>query len=237
MVGAAVPPVAMGLVAVECLVQTMREISVKRHAGAAEQAAGHPLDLGDGRRVRSTTVICVRRRGVMVMAADGQVTLGSTVMKKSAKKIRRLYNDKILAGFAGSTADAFSLFTRFEAKLEQYGGNLGRSAVELAKEWRTDKMLRQLQALLIVADANQLYLLSGDGDVIEPDPVGDGLVATIGSGGSFALAAATALIENTEMSAREIVEKSMKIAAEICIYSNTSVTIEALGGEELKAGV
>jgi ATP-dependent HslUV protease subunit HslV len=173
----------------------------------------------------------------MVMAADGQVTLGSTVMKKSAKKIRRLYNDKILAGFAGSTADAFSLFTRFEAKLEQYGGNLGRSAVELAKEWRTDKMLRQLQALLIVADANQLYLLSGDGDVIEPDPVGDGLVATIGSGGSFALAAATALIENTEMSAREIVEKSMKIAAEICIYSNTSVTIEALGGEELKAGV
>ncbi len=237
MVGAAVPPVAMELVAVECLVQTMREISAKRQIGAVEQAAGHPLDLGDGRRVRSTTVICVRRRGVMVMAADGQVTLGSTVMKKSAKKIRRLYNDKILAGFAGSTADAFSLFTRFEAKLEQYGGNLGRSAVELAKEWRTDKMLRQLQALLIVADANQLYLLSGDGDVIEPDPVGDGLVATIGSGGSFALAAATALIENTEMSAREIVEKSMKIAAEICIYSNTSVTIEALGGEELKAGV
>jgi ATP-dependent HslUV protease subunit HslV len=194
------------------------------------------LDLADGRRVRSTTVICVKRGGAMVMAADGQVTLGSTVMKRSAKKIRRLYNDKILAGFAGSTADAFSLFTRFEAKLEQYGGNLGRSAVELAKEWRTDKMLRQLQALLIVADANQLYLLSGDGDVIEPDPVGDGLVATIGSGGSFALAAATALIENTEMSAREIVEKSMKIAAEICIYSNTSVTIETLGGEELKAG-
>jgi ATP-dependent HslUV protease subunit HslV len=213
----------------------MRESSAKRRVDAGERAAeratGHPLDLGDGRRVRSTTVICVRRGGVMVMAADGQVTLGSTVMKRSAKKIRRLYNDKILAGFAGSTADAFSLFTRFEAKLEQYGGNLGRSAVELAKEWRTDKMLRQLQALLIVADANQLYLLSGDGDVIEPDPVGDGLVATIGSGGSFALAAATALIENTEMSAREIVEKSMKIAAEICIYSNTSVTIE-----ELRAG-
>jgi ATP-dependent HslUV protease subunit HslV len=197
---------------------------------------GHPLDLGpdeDGvrRRVRSTTVICVRRGGSMVMAADGQVTLGATVMKHSAKKLRRLYNDKILAGFAGSTADAFSLFTRFEAKLEQYGGNLGRSAVELAKEWRTDKLLRQLQALLIVADAQQMFLLSGDGDVIEPDPVGDGLIATIGSGGSFAQAAATALMQNTAMTAREIVERSMKIAAEICIYSNQSVTIE-----ELKAG-
>jgi ATP-dependent HslUV protease subunit HslV len=201
-------------------------------------ASGHPLDLGDGRRVRSTTVICVRRGDRMVMAADGQVTLGSTVMKHSAKKIRRLYNDKILAGFAGSTADAFSLFTRFEAKLEQYGGNLGRSAVELAKDWRTDKLLRQLQALLIVADAKQMFLLSGDGDVIEPDAVGEGaesknggLIATIGSGGSFALAAATALMENTEMSAREIVERSMKIAAEICIYSNTSVTIEELKAE------
>ncbi len=199
---------------------------------AREMATGHPLDLADGRRVRSTTVICVRRGNAMVMAADGQVTLGSTVMKHSAKKIRRLYNDKILAGFAGSTADAFSLFTRFEAKLEQYGGNLGRSAVELAKDWRTDKLLRQLQALLIVADAKQMFLLSGDGDVIEPDPVGDpaegGLIATIGSGGSFALAAATALMENTQMTAREIVERSMKIAAEICIYTNQSVAIEEL---------
>ncbi|MGA8940700.1 MAG: ATP-dependent protease subunit HslV [Acidobacteriaceae bacterium] len=198
--------------------------------------AGHPLDLADGRRVRSTTVICVRRGNAMVMAADGQVTLGSTVMKHSAKKIRRLYNDKILAGFAGSTADAFSLFTRFESKLEQYGGNLGRSAVELAKDWRTDKLLRQLQALLIVADAKQMFLLSGDGDVIEPDAVGapeeGGLIATIGSGGSFALAAATALIENTQMTAREIVEKSMKIAAEICIYSNQSITIEELKAAE-----
>jgi ATP-dependent HslUV protease subunit HslV len=195
-------------------------------------AAGHPLDLADGRRVRSTTVICVRRGNAMVMAADGQVTLGSTVMKHSAKKIRRLYNDKILAGFAGSTADAFSLFTRFEAKLEQYGGNLGRSAVELAKDWRTDKLLRQLQALLIVADSKQMFLLSGDGDVIEPDAVGKpedgGLIATIGSGGSFALAAATALIENTQMTAREIVEHSMKIAAEICIYTNQSIAIEEL---------
>ena len=197
-----------------------------------ELTGGHALDLAEGRRVRSTTVICVRRGDAMVMAADGQVTLGATVMKHSAKKIRRLYNDKILAGFAGSTADAFSLFTRFESKLEQYGGNLGRSAVELAKDWRTDKLLRQLQALLIVADAKQMFLLSGDGDVIEPDGVGDGLIATIGSGGSFALAAATALMENTEMSAREIVEKSMKIAAEICIYSNTSVTIEELKAAE-----
>ncbi len=167
----------------------------------------------------------------MVMAADGQVTLGSTVMKHSARKIRRLYNDRILAGFAGSTADAFSLFTRFEAKLEQYGGNLGRSAVELAKDWRTDKLLRQLQALLIIADARQLFLLSGDGDVIEPDPVGDGLIATIGSGGSYALAAATALLENTPLSAREIVERSIRIAAEICIYSNQSISIEELRPE------
>jgi ATP-dependent HslUV protease subunit HslV len=178
--------------------------------------------------VRSTTVLCVRRGDAMVMAADGQVTLGATVMKQSARKIRRLHNDKILAGFAGSTADAFSLLTRFEGKLEQYGGNLGRSAVELAKEWRTDKVLRQLEALLIVADAKQMFLLSGDGDVIEPDAVGDGLIATIGSGGTYALAAATALMENTQLGAREIVEKSMRIAAEICIYSNLNVTVEEL---------
>jgi len=198
---------------------------------------GHPLDLGPdetghARRVRSTTVICVRRGGSVVMAADGQVTLGATVMKHSAKKIRRLYNDKILAGFAGSTADAFSLFTRFESKLEQYAGNLGRSAVELAKDWRTDKLLRQLQALLIVADAKQMFLLSGDGDVIEPDMVADGAIATIGSGGSYALAAATALMENSGFTAREIVERSMKIAAEICIYSNLNVTIEELKAAE-----
>ncbi len=193
--------------------------------------AGHPLDLAEGRRVRSTTVLCVRRGDAMVMAADGQVTLGATVMKQSARKIRRLHNDKILAGFAGSTADAFSLLTRFEAKLEQYGGNLGRSAVELAKEWRTDKVLRQLEALLIVADAKQMFLLSGDGDVIEPDAVGDGLIATIGSGGTYALAAATALMENTQLGAREIVEKSMRIAAEICIYSNLNVTVEELKAE------
>ncbi len=208
--------------AIYCGVRT-KDKTVEQDVGV-----GHPLDLAEGRRVRSTTVLCVRRGDAMVMAADGQVTLGATVMKHSAKKIRRLYNDKILAGFAGSTADAFSLFTRFESKLEQYGGNLGRSAVELAKDWRTDKLLRQLQALLIVADANQMFLLSGDGDVIEPDAVGDGLIATIGSGGSFALAAATALLENTQMGAREIVERSMKIAAEICIYSNLNVTVEEL---------
>ena len=158
------------------------------------------------------------------MAADGQVSLGSTIMKGSAKKIRRLYNDKVLAGFAGSTADAFSLFSRFESKLEQYAGNLNRSAVELAKDWRTDKMLRQLEALLIVADAGQTLMLSGTGDVIDPD---EGIM-TIGSGGSYALAAARALMANTEMSAREIAERSMKIASDICIYTNSKITIEEL---------
>src|ERR1700750_516511 len=136
-------------------------------------------------KIRSTTVICVRRDNKVVMAGDGQVTLGAEVLKSSARKLRRLYNDKVLAGFAGSTADAFALFSRFEAKLEQYSGQLGRSAVELAKEWRPDKLLRQLEALLIVADAQSMFLLSGDGDVIEPDTVADGTVATIGSGGNY----------------------------------------------------
>jgi len=175
-------------------------------------------------RIRSTTVICVRRNGVAVMAADGQVTLGDTVLKHSAKKIRRLYQDKILAGFAGSTADAFNLFTRFEAKLEQFAGNLGRSAVELAKDWRTDKMLRNLEALLIVADQNQTFLLSGSGDVIDPDEP----LAAIGSGGPFATAAARALIENTDLGAREIAEKALKIAGDICIYTNDHITVEEL---------
>src|SRR5712672_388226 len=178
-------------------------------------------------RIRSTTVVCVRRDGSVVMAADGQVTLGESVIKHSARKIRRLYQDKILAGFAGSTADAFSLFSRFEAKLEQYAGNLGRAAVELAKDWRTDKMLRNLEALLIVADSKQTFLLSGNGDVIEPD---EG-IATIGSGGSFALASARALMENTDLSAREIVVKSLKIAGDICIYTNNQMTIEELKSE------
>ncbi len=177
-------------------------------------------------RVRSTTVICVRRGDSVVMAADGQVTMGEAVFKHTARKIRRLYQDKILAGFAGSTADAFSLFSRFENKLEQYAGNLGRSAVELAKDWRTDKMLRSLEALLVVADLSQTFLISGSGDVIEPD---EG-IAAIGSGGSYALAAARALMENTEMGAREIAEKALKIAGQICIYTNDKITIEELHG-------
>jgi ATP-dependent HslUV protease subunit HslV len=201
----------------------------RRIADKSLLTTAHPIDLGRDetgvrRRVRSTTVLCVRRGDAVVMAADGQVTLGSTVMKSSAKKIRRLYQEKVLAGFAGSTADAFSLFGRFEAKLEQYSGNLGRSAVELAKDWRTDKMLRHLEALLIVSDLAATFVVSGNGDVIEPD---EGIVA-IGSGGSYALASARALMENTEMGAREIAEKSLKIAGQICIYTNDQLTIEEL---------
>ncbi|MDI3253302.1 ATP-dependent protease subunit HslV [Pseudacidobacterium ailaaui] len=186
-------------------------------SGGLEVSASSP-------RIRSTTVVCVRRNGSVVMAADGQVTLGESVIKHSARKIRRLYQDKILAGFAGSTADAFSLFSRFESKLEQYAGNVGRAAVELAKDWRTDKILRNLQALLIVSDPNQTFLISGSGDVIEPD---EG-IAAIGSGGSYALAAARALYQNTELSAREIAEKSLRIAGQICIYTNDQITIEEL---------
>jgi ATP-dependent HslUV protease subunit HslV len=158
------------------------------------------------------------------MAGDGQVTLGQEVIKATARKLRRLYNDKIVAGFAGSTADAFALFSRFESKLEQYNGNLPRSVVELAKEWRTDRVLRHLEALLLVADAKCTYLVSGNGDVIEPD----GGVAAIGSGGPFAMAAATALLRNTELSARRIAEEAMAIAAKICIYTNENVTYEEL---------
>src|ERR1700730_16918024 len=156
-------------------------------------------------KIRSTTVICVRRDGHVVMAGDGQVTLGHEVLKASAKKLRRLYNDNIVGGLAWSAADAFSLFSRFETKLEQYNGNLSRSVVELAKDWRTDRVLRHLEALLIVADTANTYIISGTGDVIEPDNE----IASIGSGGPFAKSAATALLENTKLSAREIVEKSM----------------------------
>jgi ATP-dependent HslUV protease subunit HslV len=158
------------------------------------------------------------------MAADGQVTMGDAVIKQSARKVRRLYQDKVLAGFAGSTADAFSLFGRFEGKLEQYAGNLGRAAVELAKDWRTDKMLRNLEALLIVADPHQMFLIGGAGDVIEPD---EGVTA-IGSGGSYAMAAARALLENTDLSAREVAEKALRIAGDICIYTNGHITVEEL---------
>ena len=176
-------------------------------------------------KVRSTTILCVRRNGKVIMAGDGQVTLGQEVLKSSAKKLRRLYNDKIIAGFAGSTADAFALFARFESKLEQYNGNLPRAVVELAKEWRTDRVLRHLEALLLVADVNNTYLVSGNGDVIEPDED----VAAIGSGGPFAKAAATALIENTKLGAKEIAEKAMQIAGELCIYTNETITYEELG--------
>jgi len=175
-------------------------------------------------KTRSTTVICVRRDNKVVMAGDGQVSLGGEVLKSSARKLRRLYNDKILAGFAGSTADAFALFSRFETKLEQFNGNLPRSVVELAKEWRTDRVLRHLEALLLVADTKNTYLVSGNGDVIEPD---EGVVA-IGSGGPFATAAATALLRCTKLPARRIVEESIKIAGEICIYTNQNVTYEEL---------
>jgi ATP-dependent HslUV protease subunit HslV len=176
------------------------------------------------RLIRSTTVLSIRRNGSVVLAGDGQVTLGESVIKHTAKKIRRLYNDKILAGFAGSTADAFTLFGRFEAKLEQYHGNLGRGAVELAKDWRTDKYLRHLEALLLVSDKEQTFLLSGQGDVIEPD----GAVAAIGSGGPYAQAAAEALARHTQLTARQIAEEAMKIAGKMCIYTNDQVTIEEL---------
>src|SRR6478672_9255123 len=175
-------------------------------------------------KIRSTTVLLVRRDGRVALAGDGQVTVGETVMKASAKKVRRLYNDKILAGFAGATGDAFSLLTRFEGKLEQYHGNLERAAIELSKEWRTDKILRHLEALMVVADQKSSFLLSGNGDVISPD---DGILA-IGSGGSYALAAARALMKNTEMSAREVAVEAMRIAADICIYSNSNIIVEEL---------
>ena len=172
----------------------------------------------------ATTVLAVRHKDQAVMASDGQVTFGETVVKQTARKIRRLYNDKILAGFAGSAADSFALFARFEAKLEQYRGNLDRSAVELAKDWRTDRMLRRLEAMLVVMDHRATYLLSGTGDLIEPD---DGIIA-IGSGGAYAMAAAKALARHTDLDARRIAEEAMTIAGTICIYSNTTLTIESL---------
>ena len=172
----------------------------------------------------ATTVLAVRHRDQTVMASDGQVTFGNTVVKHNARKVRRLYNDRILAGFAGSAADSFALFSRFEAKLEQYRGNLERSSVELAKDWRTDRMLRRLEAMLVVMDQKSTYLLSGTGDLIEPD---DGIIA-IGSGGAYAMAAAKALARHTDISAKQIAEESMLIAASICIYSNGNISIEIL---------
>src|SRR5438876_2645790 len=174
--------------------------------------------------IHSTTILAVRHRDRAVMAGDGQVTFGQTVVKQSARKIRRLYGDRILAGFAGSAADSFALFSRFESKLEQYRGNLERSAVELAKDWRTDRLLRRLEAMLIVLDKTSMFLLSGTGDLIEPD---DG-IAAIGSGGPYAQAAAKALVNKTDLDARAIADTAMAIAAEICIYTNDQIVIEEL---------
>jgi ATP-dependent HslUV protease subunit HslV len=174
--------------------------------------------------MRSTTVLALRRQGKLVMAADGQVTMADVVVKSGAKKVRRLYQDKVLAGFAGATADAFTLFERLEGKLEAYAGNLSRASVELAKDWRTDKSLRRLEALLLAADQNHLLLISGLGDVIEPEQG----VAAIGSGGSYALAAARALMEHSELEPEEIVKQAMAIAADICIYTNHQIVVEVL---------
>jgi ATP-dependent HslUV protease subunit HslV len=174
--------------------------------------------------MHSTTIICVRKNGKVALAGDGQVTLGDTVIKHGANKIRRLYNNKILSGFAGSSADSFALFSRFEGKLEQFHGNLSRAAVELAKDWRTDRALRHLEAVMVVADDKNSFLIAGNGDLIEPD---DGLIA-IGSGGAYALAAARALLKYTNLSAREIAEEALHIAAKICIYTNDSVSVEEL---------
>ena len=173
---------------------------------------------------KGTTIICVRKGNQVALAGDGQVTLGNAVMKHTARKIRRLYNDKVLAGFAGSTADAFTLFEKFDAKLQEFRGNLSRAAVELAKDWRTDRVLRKLEALLIVADADITLIISGVGDVIEPD---DG-IAAIGSGGSYALAAARAMLENSSLEVKQIAEKALLIAASICIYTNDRIALETL---------
>ena len=177
--------------------------------------------------LRATTILCVRHGGRVVMAGDGQVTVGQTIMKHNARKVRRLYHDRVLAGFAGAGADALTLYERFENKLGQVNGNLRRAAVELAKDWRTDRLLRRLEALLVVADRESSLVVSGTGDVIEPE---DGLCA-IGSGGNFALAAARALARYSTLDARQIAEHSMRIAAEICVYTNTEIAVEELGNE------
>ncbi|MDP1708420.1 MAG: ATP-dependent protease subunit HslV [Gammaproteobacteria bacterium] len=176
-------------------------------------------------QLHGTTIVSVRRNGKVVVGGDGQVSMGNTVMKGNARKVRRLYHDQVIAGFAGGTADAFTLFERFEGKLEKHQGNLTRAAVELAKDWRTDRMLRRLEALLLVADKGVSLIISGNGDVIEPE---NGLMA-IGSGGPYAQAAARALLENTELDALAIVERSLMIAADICVFTNRNITVEELG--------
>jgi len=195
-----------------------------RFVRAGGQFIGDSLLCDTGQVIHATTILAVRHQDKTVLAGDGQVTFGNTVIKHGAHKIRRLYNNTILGGFAGSAADAFALFSRFEAKLEQYRGNLERSAVELARDWRTDRFLRKLEAMMIAADRKSTFVLSGTGDLIEPD---DGLVA-VGSGGPFALAAARALARHSPLTARQIAEESMRIAADICIYTNANLTIEEL---------
>ena len=179
----------------------------------------------DDTAIRGTTVIAVARDGKVAMAGDGQVTLGASVLKGRARKVRRIHDGKVLVGFAGATADAFTLFERFEGKLKEFGGDLTRASVELAKEWRTDRVLRRLEAMLIVADGKKMFLLSGTGDVVEPD---EGVVA-IGSGGSYAYAAARAFMESSELAARDIAERSLQIAAQICIYTNAEIVVEEVG--------
>ncbi len=176
------------------------------------------------RSFHGTTIVCVRKNGQVAMAGDGQVTLGQTAIKHTARKVRRIYNDKVIVGFSGATADAITLFDKFEAKLEEYRGNLRRSAVELARDWRTDRILRRLEALLAIADSEAMFMISGSGDVLEPD---DNVIA-IGSGGPFAQAAAKALLRHSKLNVREIAEESLKIAAEICIYTNDKIIVEVL---------
>ena len=173
---------------------------------------------------QGTTILAIRHRGKVVVVGDGQVSLGQTVMKHSARKVRKLHHDRVIAGFAGATADAFTLFEKFEAKLEQFNGNLKRAAVELAKDWRTDRVLRRLEALMVIADVNDLLVISGAGDVIEPD---DGVIA-IGSGGNYALAAARVLVKHTQLDPRVIAEEAMRVAAGICVYTNEQLTFEEL---------
>jgi len=207
----------------------MRSSLDARRAVASCRRLGYPLGMNTSQsqqqgKVRSTTIVAVQRDSQVALAGDGQVTLEHTVLKHGARKVRRLYQNKVLAGFAGSVADAQSLADKFESKLEAASGNLTRAAVEFAKEWRTDRILRRLEAMMIVTDGEHIYILSGDGNVVEPD---DG-VAAIGSGGAYAASAAKALIKNTQMSAREIVEEAMRVASEVCIYTNDRITVDTL---------
>jgi ATP-dependent HslUV protease, peptidase subunit HslV len=211
-------------------------MSASGRAGVRSRVApmsGHPRSKADSRsplqssplqRIRSTTVVAVRHRGQVAVAGDGQVSIGNTIVKAGARKVRRLYGDRVVAGFAGAAADAFTLFARFEAKLEEHRGNLSRAAVELAKDWRSDRVLRRLEALLAVADREHSFIVSGTGDVIEPD---DGLIG-IGSGGPYALAAARALIANSDLDAKAIATEAMRVAATICVFTNDHVTVEVL---------